>query len=119
MPCLRYVPAATAASAMNSPACSAAQNGCTASDTWALENRAIHCLLTSKSRGGTTLALDEIPGDSRTRADRRYSSPYGLASAPTGAHPIKRLGRSVSALALRLVLRSPREPKDPLTGHGK
>jgi hypothetical protein len=27
---------------MNSPACSAAQNGCTASATWALENRAIH-----------------------------------------------------------------------------
>jgi len=30
-----------AASAMNSPACSATQNGCTASGTWALENRTI------------------------------------------------------------------------------
>src|SRR6266496_4469769 len=27
---------------MNSPACSAAQNGCTTSGTWALTNRAIH-----------------------------------------------------------------------------
>ncbi len=41
VPCLRYVPAAMAAAAMNSPACSAAQNGCTASGTWALENRTI------------------------------------------------------------------------------
>jgi hypothetical protein len=41
VPCLRYVPTATAASAMNSPRCSAAQNGCTTSGTWALTNRAI------------------------------------------------------------------------------
>jgi len=41
VPCLRYVPTATAASAMNSPRCSVAQNGCTTSGTWALTNRAI------------------------------------------------------------------------------
>jgi tRNA synthetases class I (I, L, M and V) len=41
VPCLRYVPAARAASAMNSPACNATQNGCSASAPCALENLTI------------------------------------------------------------------------------
>jgi hypothetical protein len=38
---LGYVPTATAVSAMNSPRCSAALNGCTTSGTWALMKRRV------------------------------------------------------------------------------
>ena len=95
----------TAASAMNSPRCSAAQNGCTTSGTWALTNRAIHSSSTEQPRR-TTPAPDESPAIPRA-VDRRLGSPYGLASATTDAHPIKRPGRLPSA--------SPRRPRVALT----
>jgi hypothetical protein len=78
---------------MNSPRCSAAQNGCTISGSWALTNRAIHVLPTLKRRAGHR-PRSTTPGDARARVDRRSDSPCGLASAPTDAHPIKRVGRS-------------------------
>jgi hypothetical protein len=55
-----------------------------------------------------------VPGAARARVDRRLGSPSGLASAPTAAHPIKRPGRFPQRAPDDLVLRSPREPKDPL-----
>jgi hypothetical protein len=101
VPCLRYVPAATAASAMNSPRCSAAQNGCTTSGTCALTNRAIYSLPTShagQDNGPRTatpappahasIAAPARPPGSPPRRPMRSSSAApdaSSASAPTAA----------------------------------
>src|SRR4051794_7651292 len=93
---------------MNSPRCSAAQNGCTTSGTWPVTNRAIHP--SSQEAEEHSARARRGPGDP-ARADRRYGSPSGLASATTDAHPIKRPGRLLQPLPDDPVLRSPREPK--------
>jgi hypothetical protein len=95
---LPYVPTATAASAMNSPACSAAQNGCTASGTWALKNRAIHFLLAQTAEGGQRRRPTRPRRPARASIGR-HGSPHGLASAPTDTHRTKPLGRSLCAPA--------------------
>jgi len=86
-------------------------NGCTASATCAFET-ALSTLLTSDSRGGHRWRPTSPPATPHARRSR-YASRYRLASAPTDAHPIRHLGWSLSALALRRVLRSPQEPKEP------
>src|SRR3954469_7977987 len=98
---------------MNSPRCSAAQNGCTTSGTWPVTNRAIHP--SSQEAEEDSARARRGPGDP-ARADRRYGSPSGLASATTDAHPLKRPGRLPQPGPDDPVLRSPREPKVPLRG---
>jgi hypothetical protein len=64
---------------------------------------------------GRTRSAHRDPGDARTRVDRRCRSPSGLAYAATDAHPITRPGQFPQRVPDSPVLRSPREPNDPLT----
>src|SRR6266536_5821577 len=102
---------------MNSPACSAAQNGCTASATCTLANRTIDT--PGPSVAGYATPTPASPGASRRRArvDRRYGSRYALTSAPIDAHLTTSAGWSLCELAVRPLLRSPREPKEAFCGH--